>query len=162
MQSRQCRNRALGPALSIKMDKHRMSDSPAPDELHQRIVDLEAREEHLRLAQEAGEIGTWEWEFGTGEMRWSAQMCRNLGLVPPATGASRHSLIAAIHPDDRAHTEAALTEFQGRSGPMRIEARVVWPGDDVHWIVFLGRTEADTAGNPVRIRGITIDGTRRR
>ena len=45
---------------------------------------------------------------------------------------------------------------------MRIEARVVWPGDDVHWIVFLGRTEIDSAGNPCRMSGITIDSTPRR
>ena len=138
-----------------------MSDSSAVHELRQRMADLEVREEHLRLAQEAGEIGTWEWDLAAGVMCWSAQMYRNLGLAPLAS-ASRESLIAAIHPEDRAETEAALVEFQGRSGPMRIEVRVVWPGDEIHWIVFLGRTEADTAGNPVRIRGITIDGTRRR
>jgi hypothetical protein len=34
----------------------------------------------VRLALEAGGIGTWEWELATGQMKWSAQMFRNLGL----------------------------------------------------------------------------------
>ena len=45
---------------------------------------------------------------------------------------------------------------------MRVELRAVWPGDDIHWIVFLGKVVADPAGRPVCMRGITIDGTRRR
>jgi PAS domain S-box-containing protein len=145
------------------MDKHTVSDSSASHDLRQRVADLEAREQHLRLAQEAGEIGTWEWDLATGEMRWSAQMYRNLGLRPGDT-ASYDVLLAATHAEDRAQVAAALAEFRDRVGPMRIEARILWPGDDIHWIVFLGRAVVEEAGaaRSVRMRGITIDGTRRR
>src|SRR5205085_1475979 len=58
--------------------------------------------------------------------------------------------------------EAALQEYRGRPGPMRVEIRVIWPGNDVHWIVFLGQVLADAAERPSSMRGVTIDGTRRR
>ncbi len=45
---------------------------------------------------------------------------------------------------------------------MRVEARLVWPGDEPHWIVFLGRTVPGVDGVPTRMHGITIDSTRRR
>ena len=131
------------------------SQSRSPD-------DLRSQEEHLRLAQEAGGIGTWEWDLLTGRMRWSDQMFRNLGLTP-RRGASLHQLlVAATHRGDRGHLEASLAEFRSRPGPMRIEIRTVWPGDEIHWIVFLGKVVAGPAGCPVCMRGITIDGTRRR
>jgi PAS domain S-box-containing protein len=144
-----------------------MTDNILPlDNLQQSIAELERaelerNEKHLRLAQEAGEIGTWEWHLATGEMRWSVQMRRNLGLRDDMP-ASYETLLTATHSDDREQVAAALARFRERIGPMRIEARVVWPGEDIHWIVFLGRTVADEAERPVCMLGITIDGTRRR
>jgi PAS domain S-box-containing protein len=128
--------------------------------------EIRGEEEHLRRALEAGEIGTWEWDLASGRMRWSAQMFRNLGLEPrlePGDGDDLYALLlAAAHPGERARLAALLAGFRGRLGPMRIEVRTVWPGGDIHWIVFLGRTEPDKAGRPAVMRGITIDGTRRR
>jgi PAS domain S-box-containing protein len=137
-------------------------DIPVLSELQERLAELALRERHLRLAQEAGEIGTWEWHLGTGEMRWSAQMWRNLGLAPSEGAASCDVLLAATHPDDRAQVAAALARFREQVGPMRIEARILWPGNDVCWIVLLGRTVPDETGRAASMRGIAIDSTRRR
>jgi PAS domain S-box-containing protein len=126
------------------------------------VDQLRAQEEHLRLAQEAAEIGTWEWDLATGRMKWSAQMFRNLGLRPGTGGDLYRALIKAAHPADRDAVEAAFAEFRARPGPIRLELRVVWPREETRWIVFLGKVVADAAGTPVRMLGITIDSTRRR
>ena len=144
------------------MSKDPAHSAAAPPGFPGSLADLRAREEHLRLAQEAGEIGTWDWDLKSGRMRWSAQMFRNLGLPPGDETALDDALLAATHADDRQRAADALSEFRGRPGPLRLEVRIVWPGDDIHWIVFLGRTIADDSGTPVRMLGITIDGTRRR
>jgi hypothetical protein len=111
-------------------------------------------------ALEAGEIGAWEWNLASGEMRWSAQMARNLGLDPNLAGDLYGHLLNAIHPTERTAVSAAFAEFRERPGPMRIEARLVWPDDEPHWVVFLGQTAADASGKPSRMHGITIDSTR--
>ncbi len=59
---------------------------------------LRAREEHLRLAQEAGGIGTWEWDLGSGAMMWSDQMFRTLGLEPQPGTASLDVLLDSCEP----------------------------------------------------------------
>ena len=141
------------------MNKNPAHASP---KLQQLLADLRAEEQHLRMAQEAGGIGTWEWDLASSRMRWSAQMYRNLGLVPSDTAESYELLLAALHPEDRHQAAVSFDEFRSRPGPVRIEVRVFWPGKDIHWIVFLGRTIADEAGRPLRMLGITIDGTRRR
>ena len=126
------------------------------------LAELQTQEEHLRLAQEAGGIGTWEWDLATGRMRWSAQMFHNLGLSDTRRKASLGALLTATHPDDRDALEESLDHFRTRPGPVRVEIRSVWPGGDTHWIVFLGKVVADLAGRPARMLGITIDGTDRR
>jgi PAS domain S-box-containing protein len=125
--------------------------------------ELRAREQHLRLALEAAEIGAWEWDLTSGRMRWSAQMFRTLGLQEGQdTEPLYERLLSAVHPGDRRHLTVALARFRRRIGPLRIEVRILRPGGEVHWIVFLGRTIADAAGRPAAMRGITIDSTRRR
>jgi PAS domain S-box-containing protein len=118
--------------------------------------------EHSRLALEAGEIGTWEWDVVGGRMRWSAQMFANLGIDPRTDGDLYRALLGVAHPGDRARVEAEFDHFRTRPGAMRSEFRIVWPDDRVRWIVFLGRVEPDGAGRPARMLGITIDSSARR
>src|ERR1044071_9038924 len=118
---------------------------------------LRAAEQHFRLAQEAGGIGTWEWRLGTGTLLWSAQMFRNLGLCPESTEAhgvasvAHELLLAAAHPEDRARVAALLAEYSTRPGPMRIEYRIVRPDGAVRWIVLLGEVTLAQPGNPARM-----------
>ena len=129
---------------------------------HTSVEHLRAEEEHLRLAQEAGEIGTWEWDLTTGRMKWSGQMYRNMGYVPGRRGDLYRALMEAVHPAERDAAAAAFSEFRSRPGPMRLEVRLVWPSEEPHWVVFLGQVTADANGVPRRMLGITIDSTRRR
>jgi PAS domain-containing protein len=124
--------------------------------------ELRPENRHVQLALEAGGIGTWEWDLATGRMKWSAQMFRNLGLEPGDQEDLYSALLSATHPDDREEIGAKLARFSATPGPMRIELRAVWPGGDVHWMVVLGEVCADANDCPLVMRGITIDGTRRR
>jgi PAS domain-containing protein len=124
--------------------------------------ELRPENHQVRLALEAGGIGTWEWELATGRMKWSAQMFRNLGLAAWDQDDFDAALLLAVHPEDREQIESALAKFSTAPGPMRVELRAVWPSGDIHWIVFLGEVVADRDGHPTVMRGITIDGTRRR
>jgi PAS domain S-box-containing protein len=125
-------------------------------------------ERHLRRAQEAGGIGTWEWDLQTGRIMWSAQMFRCLGLSPAAAAVggvapvASETLLAAAHPEDRASLAARLAEFAARIGPMRIEYRIVRPDGAVRWIVLLGEVTGDAHGRPATMLGIAIDSTQRR
>ncbi len=118
-----------------------------------------ARLERLDRALEAGQIGAWEWDLATGEMWWSAQMWRNLGRIEQPGADLYAVLLASVHPSDRARIEQAFTEFRSRIGPLRVEARLLWPGDEPHWIAFVGQVIGDRDGRPARMVGVTIDTT---
>src|SRR5262245_33928403 len=139
----------------VELKRARPPPEPAVNQ-----IDLPACD--VQPALEAGEIGTWDWDLASGRMRWSEQMFRNMGLDPNQSGDLYSRLLAAIHPTDQKNVASAFAELRSRPGPMRIEARLAWPSDEPHWIVFRGRTEAGAGGMPARMLGITIDITRRR
>ena len=58
---------ALGAGLSLVFMHHR--DQVERD----RQAELRGNEERLRLALEASRMGTWEWDVGTGAVRWSGR-----------------------------------------------------------------------------------------
>src|SRR4051794_24331742 len=125
---------------------------------------LREGEERLRLAQEAAGIGTWDWDLGTGAIRWSPEMYRVLGLDPERDAADPYAAwLRVLHPDDR---ERADAEARGRlmnvAEPFVSEFRVVRPDGEVRWIMVRGRALRGPDGRPARVVGVNIDVTERR
>ncbi len=120
-------------------------------------------EERLRLSQEAGGIGTWDWEVGTQKVHWSDQIPRLFGLSP-ATPASYPAFLERVHPEDRPTLEGAIEAAAGHRTPdLRAEFRVL-AGDtgELRWIATRGEVERAAAGRPLRVRGVALDVTEQR
>ena len=118
---------------------------------------LSESEERLRLAQEAGGIGSFDWDARTGRILISAT-CRSLFGYP----ASREWISVdewqrRMHPADRASFRRHLLERVEESGYAKLEYRIVRVHDrQVRWISHTERIyESD--GRPVRILGTIQD-----
>ncbi len=122
---------------------------------------VRARTEELRIALEAGEIGTWTWNLRTLELRWS-ERCRHIFGVPLDTPVTHELYLSRIHPDDRAraHEAAQTAIITGRD--VFLEVRVVWPDETVRWVLIRGRTQRDASGTPAAMRGVALDITERK
>src|SRR5499427_15314 len=117
--------------------------------------DLRTSEERLRLSQEAGGLGHWDYDFATGTLVWSEQMRKLLGVGPTAP-ASRALLLSIVDADDRPRFEEHLTRSarpdydQGR----HLEFRIVMHDGSVRWLGDQSRVVRNAAGMPVRAVGI--------
>ena len=125
---------------------------------------LRANAEHLRLAQEAAGIGTWEWDLSTGHLHWSPQMFRLLGrdLAEASEPDHRDLWGRVVHPDDRRALAEAIRETSRSQGPFALEFRIVRGDGEVRWIDARGSVVADAYGNPRRMIGVNIDITERK
>ena len=125
---------------------------------------LRASEEHLRLAQEAAGIGTWEWDLATGRTHWSPEMFRLMGRDPTeARDADYYALWRRIvHPDDREAVVATARAHSHRAGPFTVEFRILRPDGEIRWINARGNVLPDSSGNPRRMFGVNIDITERK
>jgi PAS domain S-box-containing protein len=125
---------------------------------------LRASEEHLRLAQEAAGIGTWERDLATGRTHWSPQMFRLIGRDPAeARDADYYALWRrAVHPEDRYSVATAIRAFSRNSRPFAFEFRILHPNGEVRWINARGNVLPDASGKPRRMLGVNIDITERK
>jgi PAS domain S-box-containing protein len=122
---------------------------------------LDRSEARLQMAQDAGEVGLWDWDVDTGEGYWSPTLYRNLGL-PVASDANIRGLLDVVHPEDREMVRrgniAAIKS--GRMTPT--EYRIVRPDGEVRWMLSRGDMLRNGAGRIVRAVGVNIDITERR
>ncbi len=130
-------------------------------ERKQAEVALQDREERLRLALEAVNMGAWEVNLQTGEEIWSSQSEAILGFAPNTFDGTLASFLNQIHPDDRAYVQQANQEAL-QTGYYRAEYRVVWPNQTIRWLSSRAQIFYDAAGTPIRMVGIDVDITERK
>jgi PAS domain S-box-containing protein len=113
--------------------------------------------ERLRLAAEAAAIGTWDFDPITNTLEWDWR-CRELfGLPPEAKITYDGSFLAALHPEDRARTEAAVREAIEHGRDYDIEYRAIGIIDGVErWIAARGKP-VRRDGKTVRFIGTVMD-----
>ena len=94
------------------------------------LRDSEAR---LRLTQELGRIGTWDWDLVTDKVIWSDVQCRLDGIDP----AARDSVTIdtwrnIVHPDDLAKRDRERIEQLEAGDDADAEYRVI-TAEGVRW-----------------------------
>ncbi|MFD0792104.1 ATP-binding protein [Mucilaginibacter litoreus] len=114
---------------------------------------IEDIEERNRLAIEAAEIGTFDYNILTQQTVTSDRFNHIFGFDVPVP---HRMLLDAIHTDDKnirdnAHEEAF------KSGKLYYEARIIHPDDSLHWIRVQAKVYFDQENKPVRMLGTVLD-----
>ena len=111
----------------------------------------------------AARDGYWEWDIGTGVMRFSRRSLALLDHRQVDRPARPEAWLDHIHPDDRAGVYAALlTAASSPERPVDQEHRVVRRDGSVSKLVMRALPELDDAGRPVRLVGWLCDVSRLR
>lgn len=121
---------------------------------------LEAGERELHEAFDAGRVGRWSFDLGTGLLSTSATCRAHFGRDPTAP-FSHEQLRAAIHADDRARSQAAARASIRKGVDYDIDYRLLTPAGAERWINVRGRTLRDEQGRPLRLTGVSLDITER-
>ncbi|WP_421568081.1 PAS domain-containing protein [Stenotrophomonas sp. PD6] len=124
---------------------------------------LADREERLRLATEAGDMGFWDVDLVQDVLIWPARTKAMFGISADAE-VTMDDFYAGLHPEDRDATSAA---FAAAADPQLrahydVEYRTVGKEDGVvRWVAAKGRGlfEGDRC---VRVLGVAIDVTARK
>jgi len=130
-----------------------------------RLAEAELRESRDRLAMalSATHLGTFDTDLRTGKLVWSDTSKSQFGLSPGAE-VDWDTFMRAIHPDDRSRIEATIRSSQGvLDSHYAIDFRTIGIEDGVErWISNWGRTFFDSAGQPIRHIGVSLDVTERK
>src|SRR6185437_12640123 len=123
---------------------------------------LRESEQRLRLAQQAAEVGAFEWDLQTNVNRWTPELEAMYGLAPGTFEGTREHWERLIHPEDRPIVLRQQEKAFDTGAPVQAEWRVIWPDGSIHWILARWQVLKDESGKPVRVAGINIDVTERK
>lgn len=114
-------------------------------------------EERLQLALQAGAMGTWSSNLGTGEATWDRAQYGLFGL-PDGTPVTRDLFLGMVVPEDLPAVE--FTERDLKTGSRYTnQFRIRQPDGRVRWITAHSLVRGDASGQPVELIGVNWDST---
>lgn len=117
---------------------------------------------HLRLAQQAANAGTWEWDLPQQSVRGSDSFWSLLGISPAPNAIPQDRWSEFLHPEDLAGTEEKLTSAIRTEDEFYDELRIVRPDGEHRWMAVRGRILRTAERKAERVIGISLDITERK
>ena len=128
-----------------------------------RQAKLRDSEERLRLALDAAQMGTWNWNIETGAVSWSEKIEPLFGMKPGEFDGKYETYLSLIHPGDLASVQHAIEHvIADESADYFVEHRIICPNGQVCWLEGRGRVYRSVSGKPLRMVGTVVDITDRK
>jgi diguanylate cyclase (GGDEF)-like protein/PAS domain S-box-containing protein len=121
---------------------------------------LEASQRRLAEAQRIASLGSFELDLVTGEMTWSAEQYRVLGL-DPALPPSMERFVSLVHSDDLTALTEAWAEAIAAGTPFDLAFRIIRPDSEERSVHARGLPEIAEDGAVVKVVGTLLDETER-
>jgi len=130
-------------------------------EERERERELRELSERFRLAVEGADVGVWDWDVRTDEVRFDERWASMLGYDHSEISPELSEWEARVHPDDISDVwEALEAHFAGETEYYQFDHRMETKDGDWKWVRDRGRVvERDEEGEPLRAVGIHIDVT---
>jgi PAS domain S-box-containing protein len=123
---------------------------------------LRASEERLRLALDAGRMGTWDMNLLNRGLIWNDEMFLMMGYQPGSVTPNYEGWTRRVHPEDWAGADERFRQSLESGIDLQSEYRVLGQNDEVRWVEARGRSERNANGKAVRSFGVVMDITERR
>lgn len=114
---------------------------------------IEDVEERIRLAVEAAEIGTYEYNYISNELTSSDRFNEIFGFEH---GVSRNEILNTYHPSDR-HLSDEAHENAKSTGKLFYETRLLFADQSIRWVRVLGKVYYDEESKRTRLLGTVLD-----
>ena len=127
------------------------------------IEEWRDEEQRLRLALEAGELGSWELDLATGRATSTPRTLQIFGYADAGTVWSYDTMLAHVLPEDRALVADGMRQTLGTGIEWHFECRIRRGDGEVRWIEARGRCAGKLDGAaPTHLLGIVADITQRK
>jgi C4-dicarboxylate-specific signal transduction histidine kinase len=117
--------------------------------------------ERLALLTSMKSLGFWTWNRAN-DVVWASKNARSVLGIAADGPLTRDTLLAAIHPVDRAAVVRAIGRTTCQTDTVEMELRVVSHEHTVHWITAKASAYRDSNGMLSRLVGYVIDETQKK
>jgi PAS domain S-box-containing protein len=123
--------------------------------------ELRHRDRHYAAAEALTHVGSWEMDWATQAVTWSAEAYR-LYDVPAGSPVGHDLFVSRVHPDDRARVVQVVGEGMTQLKDVEFEFRVIRPDGSIRYLLGRNMITRDASGAPLRLSGISLDLTRQK
>ncbi len=124
---------------------------------------LQESERRRKLAQDAGNVGIWDWDIRAGKTYWSENMWGFYDEDPSDIDPDEEYWSAHLHVDDRERVKLNIhTVIDTGESKFFDEFRIVRPDGSVRWLESRAEVSYDKSGTAIRMYGVNMDITHRR
>lgn len=150
----QVRNRAGAPIGVLNIGRDETQRKQAESLVRQAA-------EQRRLALDAAELGSWDYQVQQDSVTWD-ERCREIMGLPGLGPASFEQALKMVHPDERHTMKNAAFSAMSATGDGRFshEMRIVLRDGSTRWLATHGRVyfdETNGVKRPVRVIGVNSD-----
>lgn len=121
------------------------------------LEELRRTRDQLESAERIGGTGSWSWDLRTGEVRWSAETYRIMGVAPTVSPSFELVLQSAVDDDHRQRFLAMVDDALAGRRAYEFEMPLRQPDGTRIIIETLGAVERGPDGTPVRLVGTVRD-----
>jgi two-component system, LuxR family, sensor kinase FixL len=118
--------------------------------------ELGESEERLALAARAAGLGLWSWDIVRDRI-WATERARQLFGFSSDEKIETRRWLERVHPEDQPLARAALEKAVAGGQDYEAEYRICVGDEPPSWICARGRSEADSRGRPILVRGVVRD-----
>jgi C4-dicarboxylate-specific signal transduction histidine kinase len=106
-------------------------------------------------------LGFWSWSSATDDV-WASRRARSILGLDASSPLTRDTLLAPIHPTDRARVLRAVSATARHTDTGDMELRVVSEGQEMRWIIAKARVYRDANRMLLKVAGYVIDDSQRK
>ena len=125
------------------------------------VRELEISEKRLNLAAASANLGMWEWDIIRDEI-WMTDQGRAFFGFAPSEKVDFDRFRNRLYLEDRESVISAVQKSLRTGAEYESEYRVVLPDGQIRWIAGRGQVEFNRGGQPVWMRGASLDITGRK
>ena len=155
----------LGRARPIRDAEGRITKwfgtSTDVDQVKRMEQELAEREALLRLAEEAGNVGSFAYDLRSEQVHISPQLWAIYGEEPGSVPATQASWLARVLPEDWQRIQEVIRTRGPGQSQEQFEYRIRRPDGEIRWLESRGRTSFDAQGNLTSMVGVNVDVTER-
>ncbi len=122
--------------------------------------ELAANREKLRDLQQLAQLGTWELDVATGNVRWSEEATLATGIPLEHDAPNLDQYAETLHPEDRPRLTAAIQNTIRYRTAYELRLRNRRPNGQWGTVIARGQPTVDAGGQVTHIYGVLLDITR--
>ena len=148
-------------AMGYELSNDMLRTAQFAQQLEVSEAELRETQKRMELAANAAELGMWMWDIVRDEI-WISDSGRNLFGFGASEKIEFDQFRNRLHPEDRDSVLKAVESCLRTGAEFESEYRLLLPSGQLRWIAGRGQVEFDCDGRAVRMRGASLDITKRK